>query len=179
MEALWRQIAKDILGMPTRAPTNAVFGELGWLPLWVRLGWQAIKYWTRAIEMEDGCLVKEALYKQVELNDNEHECWLTCIQRTLYLTKTGRLFWNEWLQSIKEKRNIKCVRYDVIIDDTSGKVKINSSRWEDIIYKELQDVAIGQWSKEVNTKESRNGVAGNKLRTYCKFKTEWGREFYL
>ena len=29
-ETFWRQMAKSILDMPIRAPTQGVFGELGW-----------------------------------------------------------------------------------------------------------------------------------------------------
>ena len=122
-EAFWRQIAKSILDMPSRAPTQGVFGELGWLPFWVRSGWQAAKYWTRAVEMKDDCIVKEALRCQWELVEEGRECWLACLKQSLSLTSVGRECWEKWHGAMRNDRSIGCKNYKVVFDERLAKCK--------------------------------------------------------
>ena len=52
IELFWRQFAKNVLGMPIRAPDSPQ--SLG--------SWQAVSFWTRITEMSDACLAKKAMH---------------------------------------------------------------------------------------------------------------------
>ena len=124
-ETFWRQIANSILGMPIRAPTQGVFGELGWYPFWVRASWQAAKYWTRVVEMQnDYCIVKEALRCQWDLVEHGKECWLSCLKSSLMLTPVGQECWEKWSKAMREGRDIECKNYKVEVDPLTSKVNI-------------------------------------------------------
>ena len=178
-ETFWRQIAKSILDVPVRAPTDGVLGELGWMPFWVRSRWLAVKYWTRVIELKDPSIMKEALHKQLELVECGRECWLSGIKKTLCMTSIGKDYWKKWTLGVREGRDLKCITYTVSIKEDTGKIQIIGKRWEDEIHEALNSVFVDTWYADINRNESKNGKYGNKLRTYCKFKKEWGRETYL
>ena len=73
-----------------------------------------------------------------------------------------------------------CVRYEVHESLVSRRVTISTVRWEDDVHEALKDKVIDIWRNEVNQQGARhNGLGGNKLRTYAKFKTRWGYEEYL
>ena len=149
---------------------NAVFGELGWLPFWVRAEWQAIKYWTRIIEMSDECIVKEALFRQLQLLMAEKECWLMNIKNILYKVPLGKHRWKSWVEAFEANRTIECTSYTVNVSETTGKVEIEKTRWEDELYKSLEELSIDRWNEDINRNESVNSLFGNKFRTYCRFK---------
>ena len=178
-ETFWRQIAKLILDLPIRAPTQGVFGELGWYPFWVRAGWQAAKYWTRAVEMKDDCIVKEALRCQWDVVEQGKECWLACLKQSLSKTSVGRECWDKWTGAMRSARRLGCKNYKVAVDQMTGKVRVQEVRWEDDVHDALRVLAESKWYEDINRRESTNGQFGNKLRTYCRFKTEWGQEEYL
>ena len=78
MNSLWTLLLLLLLllGMPIRAPDNAVAGELGWFPFEVRAGWQAVAFWTRITELPNNCLAKKAMHVQRSLLEQGHHCWL-------------------------------------------------------------------------------------------------------
>ena len=181
IELFWRQAAKHILGMPIRAPDSAVSGELGWFPFWVRAGWQAASFWTRITEMSDACLAKKAMYVQRSLVVQGHNCWLGSFKNTLHKTGMGRVIWDKWWNNLDFMANkCGCVRYEVHESKVTNQVRISSVRWEDDVYEAFKEEAINTWRFDINRKEAKyNGVGGNKLRTYSKFKKCWGFEKYL
>ena len=144
-ETFWRQIAKSILDVPVRAPTDGVLGELGWMPFWVRSRWLAIKYWTRVIELKDPSIMKEALHKQLELVECGRECWLSGIKKTLYMTSIGKDYWKKWTLGVREGRDLKCITYTVSIKEDTGKIQIIGKRWEDEIHEALNSVFVDTW----------------------------------
>ena len=107
------------------------------------------------------------------------QCWLSLIKTTLCQNIVGTQYWNNWEVAFLNNRKTKCVVYEVIEDNISKKVKISQLRWEDKFWKELKANEISRWLQQINKSESKNKKFSNKLRTYCKFKTEWGFENYL
>ena len=64
METFWRMAARFIIGVPVRAPNEAVLGDLGWDPFAVRAAWQVASLWCRASRMPQDELLKKALLEQ-------------------------------------------------------------------------------------------------------------------
>ncbi len=134
--------------MPIRAPTQGVFGELNWHPFWVRPGWQAAKYWTRATKMQDDCIVKEALRCQwdlVELGREIRECWLSCLKMSLMTTFAGRNCGGKWSRAMRDGRNIECKNYRAEVNPMTNKLQIREVRWEDESHETFKVSSVGRW----------------------------------
>ena len=166
VEIFWRYIARCILGVSVRSPNGGVYGDLGWLPFWVRAAHQATTMWTRITEMPSSAITRKAMYVQRQLSQDGKDCWLTRFKGTLHRTHTcGISMWDTWISN--SDFNVICSRTEEYV---SG--KYCTVRWEEDCLKEYQEVAIHEWYHEVTRVETKCGKGRNKLRTYALFKEE-------
>ena len=54
MERTELKFCKKMLGLPFTATNNAVYGEAGRLPLWIRTQHRVVKFWNRLLNGRDG-----------------------------------------------------------------------------------------------------------------------------
>ena len=173
VESFWRHIARCILGVSMRAPNRGVYGDLGWLPFWVRAAHQATAMWTRITEMSSSAVVRKAMQVQRQLVQDGKDCWLRRFKDTLHRTSTcGIDKWNAWMDNVD---------FSVICSRTEGYAsgKFRLVRWEDDCLKVYHEVAVSEWQYEVTRIDSKHGKGRNKLRTYTLFEQEWGYEPYI
>ena len=146
VESYWRYIAKYIAGVPCRTPTLAVYGDLGWLPFYVRAADQAVKFWVRVTKLNDDCLVRKAMHVQRDLVKSKPSCicWLSKLRDTLCQTVCGHRFWNEWFFNDMNFRKI-CSR-----SVTTEVTKPFMVAWEDDFFNEFCKLESDKWSDSVN-----------------------------
>ena len=78
MERTVLKYCKKMLGLPFTATNNAVYGETGRLPLWIRTQYRVMKFWNR-LHGEVPSLVKEALTVSKQLQTS----WASGVRRLL------------------------------------------------------------------------------------------------
>jgi hypothetical protein len=126
IECFWRSIARTILGLPVRSPSEGVVGELGWHPFETRAGWQAAAFWTRVSEIDDRCLARKAMHVQRRLVQQDRVCWLRMLRDTLTQTPMGSKYWMKWY-------NDPCFRVKTVNE--------RNERWEDSVREALEQRA--------------------------------------
>ena len=153
IEKLNIKFRKYLLGVGNKASNLAVVGELGRYPLYIDVILSMIKYWIR-LNTTTSNLLTEALNENYKMFENNQHCWINCIYMIL-----------KELDMLKIFTSPKTCGYSDIC-----KVK-----------QLLRDDYVRIWKNEIN-KTKINPVTNrneNKLRTYCKFKSEFKREKYL
>ena len=175
VETFWRQIARQILKMPIRAPYTGIQGELEWYPFWTRAGWQATAFLTRVTKMNNNELTRKAMHVQRSLLQNESNCWLKSFRSMICSINVGKEYWNTWWNTV----NFSCDCIRVIVSNNNPNKVRERIKWEDDVLKNLQNKAMTEWMVDLHRIEAKSGVGLNKLRTYALFKNDWGREPYL
>jgi hypothetical protein len=113
------------------------------------------------------------MYVQRRLFRDKRACWLANVRVFLYRSgDVGKDFWNQWWSG--SMFNMRTYDYD---GDT---VELRKSHAM-LIYNELRTRAEAQWRTDIEREAARTGPddGSNKLRTYVKFKSEFGFGPYL
>ena len=156
--------ARFIIGVPVRAPNEAVLGDLGWDPFAVRAGWQVACLWCRVSRMPTDELLKKALLVQKRLWDERKRCWLQNVENTITQTDVGRRLWREWLES---GPSLECT---CAVRGMEVEGKVTETPWEVMIKEALTKKTRHEWVDAITRPQGSSGVGGNKLRTYATFK---------
>ena len=139
VEIFWRSVARCILGTSVRTPNASVYGELGWYPFWVRAAYQAVSFWTRATEMPNDSILKQAMFVQRDLVSKGKSCWLNSLKHTLCSRSIcGEGLWNKWWSNIS--LDITCSRPEMANTKCTEMV-----RWEEDCQKSFHAHAFNAW----------------------------------
>ena len=157
---------------PSNAPRDAVYGDLGWRPVWVRALILASNYWTRVADLPLSSLPRKALAVQRDLLAAGQPCWLSHIRRHIVGVPQARDFWNAWWERGSDPD------FRAITTKVQGDKTVHVP-WAEDLREAVTAAADEQWRQRVRAPTSVNGTGGNKLRTYARFKAEVGKEAYL
>ena len=173
VEGFVAKTARWILRAPPNAPMDAVYGDLGWRPTWVRALILASNYWTiRVADLPCSTLPRQALAVQRELLAAGHPCWLSHIRRHTTGVPQAAGFWHDWWARGADE-DFKAVTTKVVGNKT---IQVP---WAEDLREAFTSAADDQWRRRVQASTSVRGVGGNKLRTYARFKADIGQEAYL
>ena len=135
--------------VPKKTTSNAVLGELGRYPLYIKVVTQMIKYWHRIVCMEYDSL----LYK--------------CLEELQLLT-----FSDNWLSCIK------FIMHEINLDNIYNNPQSITTKYLSVTVKNnLKKRFESKWQNELHDDNRKKG--SNKLRTYRTFKSIFCREPYL
>ena len=172
VESFVAQTARTILGAPPHAPRDALYGDLGWRPVWVRARILASNYWARIAGLPLVSLPRKALAVQRDLLAAGHRCWLTRMRQQLVEVPQTSGFWETWWTHGMEP-GFKAVTTRVVRE------KVVHTPWDEQIREAVLATADEQWRSRVQATTGVQGTGGNKLRTYARFKSAVGQEAYL
>ena len=172
VEGFVAKTARWILRVPSNSPMDAVYGDLGWRPVWVRALILASNYWTRVADLPSAALPRKALAVQRQLLAGNHSCWLSNIRRQMIRVPQAAGFWNDWWAR-GEEPDFRAVTTKVVGDKT---VHVP---WAEDLREAFTAAADEQWRLRVQATASVRAAGGNKLRTYARFKAAIGQEAYL
>ena len=172
VEGFLAKTARWILRAPPQAPMDAVYGDLGWRPIWVRALILASNYWTRVADLPLSALPRKALAVQRQLLAAGRPCWLSNVKRHMTGVPQAAGFWNDWWARGDEP-DFRAITTKVIGN------KITHIPWAEDLREAFTAAADEQWRRRVQATASVRGTGGNKLRTYARFKVNVGQEAYL
>ena len=171
VEKFWISNARFILNAPLRTPNAAIQGDLGWMPFSIRAKWQAVCLLIRSTCSSQDSLLRKAMHVQRRLFRVDCACWLANVRVFMHLSgPVGKDFWTQWWSG-----NMFNMRTYDLEGDTVELRKTHAL----LIHNELQASAELQWLVDIGRETARSGDGLNKLRTYAKFKSEFGLEPYL
>ena len=148
-ELLHIKLCKLILGVHRKTTNHAVRGDLGSLPILIPMLCHSIKYWWH---LNDLCYRNVNSLVVNALLDNRKLC------------VANNATWSSYIQSVLRMIG----RYDIW-----EKLNIcNKSNIPSTIHTGLNNFYISLWSTTINTSQP-------KLRTYCRFKTDFALENYI
>ena len=77
-----------------RAPTTytGVFGDLGLVPFWARVGWQTASMWTRVVRAGPKLLIGKAMFLQRVNFTLNNPRWLKYAYGSMYMNKFGFVY---------------------------------------------------------------------------------------
>ena len=172
LEGFVAQTARWILRAPPQAPMDAVYGDLGWRPVWVRALILASNYWTRVADLPLSSLPRKALALQRDLLAADHPCWLSNIRRHMTGVPQAAGFWHDWWAKGAEA-DFRAITTTVVGDKTIH------VPWAEDLREAFTAAADEQWRRRIQATASVRGAGGNKLRTYARFKADVVQEAYL
>jgi len=171
-EGFMEQATRRILGVPQHTQMDALYGDLGWRPLWVRATMLAAGYWARVTGLPSDSLPRRALAVQKRWAAARRPCWLLRLQSECAAIPAVKTLWDEWLE-----RGEDVGFRPVTASEVNGRSV--EEHWSNIVKDAVSKAADVQWHTRVNWPESLSGTGGNKLRTYARFKFSLGQETYL
>jgi hypothetical protein len=166
------EAARRILGVPLHTTKEAIYGDLGWRPMWVRATMLAAGYWARVTGLPSDSLPRRALAVQKRWTAARRPCWLLRLQCQCAAVPAVKTLWDEWLQ-----RGDDPSFRPVTASEVRGRPV--EEPWSDIVKEAIAKAADAQWHHRVNWPWSLTGTGGNKLRTYARFKSSVNQETYL
>jgi len=172
VEGFMEQAARSILGVPLHTPKDAMFGDLGWRPLWVRATMLAASYWARVTGLPLDSLPRRAMAVQKRLAAARRPCWLLTLQPQCQAVPAVKTLWDDWV----DHGDVEGFR-PVTASEVNGRPV--EEHWSDIVKEALSKAAEVQWHDRVQWPTSVTGRGGNKLRTYARFKFSLAQETYL
>ena len=139
----------------------------------MRAGWQAISLWTRVTELPESSLTRKAMCVQRLMCSRGEECWLTKLKGTLLArVACGSELWSKWWSD----PHFRVVCASDRVNEVGRNVVV---RWKQECMACLKQYSTDVWRVDVTRVTGRNGMDGNKLRTYALFKSEFRLESYL
>ena len=172
--------ARTILGAPRNAPIDALFGELGWRPVWARAVTQAATYWVRVTELPKTSLPRLALEPQRTLFVAGKPCWLLHYRRQAHGVPFAKNCWNNWwAQGNDPSFLVATSRVERGRNEEDTVVHVP---WKEPLREAFIETADLQWRDRVQSAlpSQIGGLrGGNKLRTYARFKASVCQEAYL
>jgi hypothetical protein len=146
---------KYMLGVHNKASNHGTRGELGDFPILLSQILLSIKYLISLSSSPTTSLAYKALMECKELQNSNSTNWLNGLHKVF--TQCNET--NQWTNIINgnavNKKSVCC-----------------------LIDRKMKSIYEQQWLTAIN-RTNTNGIDGNKLRTYCKFKTSFAMENYL
>jgi hypothetical protein len=153
METTQRKFARFLLGVHKQCPTDALYGELGWHPLYSKIIISLLKYWHRLANQEPGSLLGNALQTHANIKSCEGSNFIDTIEIIL------------------SKINI------------SSPLAVLSNyaehHWSKLIKIQVSKCLDSEWKDSISRSTGQKGTDGCKLRTYALFKSQFQLEPYL
>ena len=141
--------SRRLLGVPKHTDNSALYGELGNHPLYIDAVDRMLKYWHFIEHKCENALLLDAY---------------ACVQE---LHKKGCNTWLAFANNIKK------------IKTTESNGKAMSLTEVRALKTELKRLFAASWEKDIMSDGKSKSEHGRKLRTYRKFKHQFGREQYL
>jgi len=141
------------LGVGKSCADNAVYGELGEMPLYTDIALHMTKYWHRLHSVDDNSLLHDAYLCDYNLYDRGKDSMNLVIHKTFQQLQLNHLF--------------------------NSAQTIRATTFGKIIKKRISEKYVASWKNNLLDDHGKNGKGGNKLRTYRKFKIDFGLERYL
>ena len=148
-EKIYIGFLKYCLGVHRKSSNLAVLGELGQLPISLKILRLVCKNWYRIVNLPRDSLLYDSYLCNVMLFSEGKSTWLQTIKDTLYSVNLRHLW-----------------------DNCGNK---NNSFPDNLIRKGLSDKFRRQWNSEMNINDAQD----KKLRNYVLFKNEFKFENYL
>ena len=151
ISAVHNRAMRFFLGVGKYTPTVAVAGEMGWIPTNVRQWKIVVNFWARI-----SCTNSSRLNKRVAL-------WA-------FAKSDQCKNWYFWVKKLLKKLTLHqfC---DISIPISKLHIIGN-------VQEKLMANFINEWTVKLNSTAGTSGRGRNKLRTYCKFKSEFQTETY-
>ena len=154
IDAVLNRAMRFYLGTGKYTPNAAVIGDMGWEPAIVRQLKSVCSFWARCVNMEDN-RTNKLIFKFCADKAARSRCKNWCFRVT------------EILKSY-DLSSYTCIENSICKQSLA--IRINRAAMER--YK-------NQSSDTINKEQSRSGNGGNKLRTYKRFKHNFGTENYV
>jgi hypothetical protein len=142
-------MCRYILGVHPKTTIAAIRGDVGRMPLYTNIIPSVLKYFHALNSDECSDLLKDSLL---------------CSQE---LALTGQ----SWYNGV----TFLCKQLGIQMHTLKGPV----NSWLPTLKRSLYDKFVSGWKRSILHVHSKNVDRGNKLRTYQKFKTNFGREAYI
>lgn len=148
-----RKFARFLLGVPMQCPTDALYGELGWHPIYFQIIISVLKYWHRLANEDNNSLLHDALQTHANIKQLEGSNYIDTVKIIL------------------QKLNIN-IPLSLLSNYTS-------QQFTRLIKDCTTESLESEWQDSVNKSGNNKKHGGNKLRTYATFKSQFQFEPYL
>ena len=145
-----------MLGVNRHTARDAIYGELGRMPLLPEILGIMFKYWHRIKNLPDTYRNK-LLLGSLDIREN-HLTGMIC---------------NKWLHTLKYVLS-KCE-----LEDTWNNGTVRITKFIKLLNAKLKGTFTAEWQQRINSDDKRKNGQHNKLRTYRTFKQSFVREPYL
>ena len=116
LELFFRKFLKKILGLRPSTPNCIVYGEVGKLPLQIKVDKQLITYWFRLLTKDDQTFayIVYMIVLKLILRDEYQACWFCRVKCILDNCDLSYMWYNQHLIDAKRCKIITCKRIEDI-----------------------------------------------------------------